>query len=345
MSVTIGEKKLKFHVLGNGFDEVRADSGEGAESSYKTIYHGADYAVIDSTGQYFWLCQNSGGFPLESCGKRRIDTLEEVSQSAVPNYNNKITCVFHPTNVENDYGIAIQTTDIYLFNLTDDTLYGHTTYDYYIGTDFDAVLIDHYIYFVARNFGRNSKHMYRLDINDMTFIDYATSPQRGIGGFVDDDTVYGFESPEWFSDYKKNIGYSRGFVGQWSVTATASGSSGFPNLNQSGMCGKGKLYLPSYVNGAWRFGVYNGNRASDFTTPKPMRTFGKFSSIPDFVNAPVYSDLKDYSAFKTTEGTYVTNYNECELITKDYWIPLAVNDHYVIARDRYSYNVRVFKYR
>ena len=58
MSVTIDVKKLKFHVLGNGFDNVRNDSGFGAKSYVANVY--AYGGMIDETNTYMWLCTGDG---------------------------------------------------------------------------------------------------------------------------------------------------------------------------------------------------------------------------------------------------------------------------------------------
>ena len=351
MSAIINPNKMKFSVFGKGFEDERGDSGEGGEADSKDIGHSAEFAVIDATEQYFWIAQNSGGFPLESCGKRRLDTLEEVEQSIVPNYVNRATVLFHPCNVENNYGVALQwngtNTDIYLFNLTDDTLYGQGTFGSWIGGNMEAVLVNRYIYFVHRIYGRSNPCCYRLNMDTMEMVTMGQTWNTGTCGFVDNDTIYGFYPPEWFHQTKNCRGMSYNFSNQWVATAQRAGGSGFPNIDQRGMAGNGYIYLPSYCNGAWKFGVYNGNSTPNLEKPKPIRTFGKFSSYPDFgsYNPPQYSDKKKRAAVCLSTGLYVTDFNECDLITDEIFYARAISEHYVITEQRNGWYTRIFKYR
>lgn len=351
MSATINKNKMKFSVFGKGFEDSLGNSGDGGKTDLRVFSGSTEYAVIDSTGTYFWTAQNAGGWLPESCNKWRLDTLENVPQTAVTNITGKSTCIFHPSNVANDYGIVFQYGDsgynVYLFNLTDDTLYGTATIPTFYFKNYDCILVGDYIYLIAKAFSRTGLTIYSLNVNTMAFNESAWLNNVCSGGFIDNDTANVFLVPVWFSDYKWIRGCGRDMSTQWDVTANDQGSAGFPYINQAGLCGNGNLYLPTYKYGAWRFGVYSGNGVSDFTTPKPIRTFGNFGNTMDFsvYSVPVYDEGRLHSAFTVNGELYVTNFDECQKVDSTEWLPVAMNDHYIIAHDFYNTSSRIFKYR
>ena len=354
MSVTIGEKKLKFEVYGNGFENTRNDSGHGGTTNVRKVGYNSDSAIIDSSGEYFWHTQNSGMGTLTYIAKRRIDDLSSVSISPVP-YSGGL--LYHPSNVENNYGIAIQNQssancDIYIFDLTTNEIFYHFNTprpsSFYMAKLVDCIMVGDDFYLALR--GSGNAIIYKINIVNGTFIQNGSAWfNNGHGcGFVDNNTLYGYNNPVWFSDYGHRYGYGLGGGIQWDVVAPSAGGGGFPNTNERALCENGYIWLPTYIDGAWRWGKYDGNTGAGMTTPSPIKTIGNFGETN-----PKYDDF--YLAYThghkrvvyvhASLGMIDTDFKEIDFVTDEYWKPLAMNDNYIIATNRNETQTGIFKYR
>lgn len=351
MSLVI--ENLKFTIFGNGFDSTRNDSGSGAETYEKRIGYGASTACIDETSTYFWITQSQGQLPFKYLGKGKISDLEPVEITTIP--TNTRTNLYHPSNVANNYGIAFQNfgnnADVYVFDLTTDEVFYHfniNTGNFYDNEIADCIMVgDDVFYFALR--GSGNAMMFKLDVTNETFTQTGSVYfSNGHGcGFVDNDTLYGYNNPVWFSDYAQRYGFDLTGGTQWSRQSSGSGSGGFPRCRERALCANGYIYLAVDVNGAWRWGKFDGNNGGDFETPSPISTFGNFgNSDPRYNDFHVYyNDGRTKCAYVNDDGMWITDFHDVDVVTEEYWKPLAVNEEYIIAIDRHVQNTYIFKYR
>jgi len=352
MSATINSGKLKFSVFGNGFEETRNDSGYGGKTDQRIIWYNSDTAVIDQSGEYFWHTQGGGSGTMTWIAKRKISDLSSVSIGSIP-YTK--TYLYHPTNIENNIGIAFQNfgnnADVYIFDLTDNTIDKHfnvNTGSFYDNATADCIKVGDIYYFTLR--GSGNCITYKLDPINETFAVYSNPYfNNGAGcGFVDNDTIYAFNNPVWFSDYGHRYGININGVYQWDIVAPNAGGSGFPNTHERALCENGYIWLPTKVNNIWRWGKYDGNTGAGMTIPSPLKIIGKFGDTN-----PTYDDFhiayedghKRCAYVHATMGTFFTDFEEVEKVTDEYWKPLAMNDHYLIMVNRIHSQTGVFRYR
>lgn len=355
MSVTINTGELKFSVFGKGFENTRNDSGEGGVTYEKRIGYGAGTACLDNTNTYFWITQNQGQYPFNYLGKGRISDLEPVEiTSALP--TNVQTYLYHPSNVENNYGVAFQNfgnnADVYIFNLTTDEIYHHFTIatgSFYMNDTADCILVGEDFYFALR--GSANAKVYKLDVSTGTFGETASLwfNNGGGGGFVDNNMLYGFNNPVWFSDSAYRCGFTKSGSTQWDRTSQGSGSGAWSRCKERSLCANGYFYLPCNLNNKWCWGKFNGSSGGDFETPSPISTFGVFDANPQNDDWHVYyTDGRESCAYvHASWGMLVVDIgsDKVNYVTSEYWKPLAVSKKYVVAVDRSVNNTYIFKYR
>lgn len=329
MSATINSGKLKFSVFGNGFDQVRNDSGFGAKSYVATSR--TIGAMIDDTNVYMWLHTDSG------LKKYRIADFTEVEQTTVPT---SVNMILHPSNVANNLGLAIVNTDtIYIFDLTDDTLIGTVSGSFpsYSGFySYDCVMYGNKIYFIPKDLARTNPTLYVIDLEDMTSSKSVIASNVGACGFVDSSVIYVCYPREWF--YQTTTAYAINYSGGNIWTNTQ-----FDNNNDANMwalVGNGKLYLPVKIDGAWHFGVFNATPNPTFRPPSPIRTIGNFDSIPALDNAGhsnrhdvAYNDGRTKACMWTRQGLLYTDFQTVEKLDSVNAVPLAMSDVYVVCSD------------
>ena len=338
MSVTIGEKKLKFHVLGNGFDNVRNDSGAGYPSYEKNI--SAYNCAIDNTNTYMWLV-TSGGLK-----KYQISTFTEVAQSTIPT---TVTNLLHPDNVANNYGVAFDNGDTaYIFDLTDDTVIATVSGTYptvrYLPT-YDCILKGDKIYYTVLHIGNTNIEMNCIDLFDLSYSSSVIYSNVGANGFVNDSTFYAIYTREWF--YQTSCAYSITLSGSqaWSNTGIDSNYSLVP----WGLTANGKLYLPVYIDSKWHYGVFDGVTNPSFNPLTPIRTFGEFDTAPtighpnsDYRVDVKYNNGKTKACLMTSEGLLYTDFQRIEKLDSIVAVPMAVSDGYVVCTNTQSTKLYVY---
>lgn len=347
MSATINSNKLKFSVFGRGFEDNRNDSGSGVKEIFRDLGKGVQNVIVDNTETYFWIAQTTGNLPLEYVGKRRVDDLSVVSQSSVPSTG--ATLLFHPSNVSNNYGVAIiiSSMDFYVFDMTDDSLItsGTSSVPSFLNSQSDCILVGQKIYIVSRSYDRgDNQRVLCIDLDAGTLTQTGTF-NDGSCGFVDDDTIYGFFPTPWFSDHRRNFGVGVTGSLQWQIIASGTGQAGFPHTWQEGLTGNGFLWIPVELYGGWRFGKFKGDGTADFETPKPLETFGKFANAPQIkkYNMPCYTDGRENVAFMVTDGLFVSDFKDVTFITDTEWRPKALSEHYLFTS--YGFETRIYKYK
>lgn len=350
MSLTIDKKKLKFSVFGNGFEDDRADSGEGNVEDYDRFSVTPYSMAIDNTETYYWYFY--GGLH-----KFQLSDHTEVAHtvpdtSAYSGYSSLI----HPYNVDNNYGVLLMldsgsTVNVTVFDLTDDSIILQTTYsdNFVISSSETAILVGTDIYITNRPLAARAGFRFiHIDLDAGTASLYRDYGNENTGGFIDSDTIYTYYVPQWFSDYKSANGRSFAMGYQWSVRASAAGGSGYPYANYDrAMCANGQIYCPTYKNGAWRMGVYSGV-SPNFNTPKPIRVFGKFKQFPK-IRGWCFNLEATKAAFMTDIGLFVTDFKDIELVStallfNDYnsFCPMEMSDNYLLATDIYQGKFYVF---
>ena len=342
-------ENLKFTIFGHGHDVTRNDSGNGAETYEKRIGYGAGTACIDETGTYFWITQTQGQYPFNYLGKGKIADLESVEITTIP--TNTFTYLYHPSNVANNYGIAFQNfgsdCDIYVFDLTTDEVFHHFTASVSSMQEVaDCIMVGDAFYFSERGVANGRIH--KLDMTNETFGEITNRyfNNGGSCGFVDNNTLYGYNNSVWFSDYAYRYGYGLTGGTEWEIRANNPGGSGFPRCYDKGLCANGYIWLASNVDGAWRWGMYDGNNGGDFETPSPIRYIGEFDSDPRYTDFNVYyNDGRTRCAYVNDSGLWVTDFQEVSIVKNEFWKPLCMNDNYIIAVDRLINNTYIFKYR
>lgn len=348
MSLTIENEK--FTIFGSGYEKTRNDSGLGTKDPI--IWEkSCDTAVIDETETYVWTTQGSGVSPIPFIRKRKLEDLSEVAQTVLPDTGTRI---FHPTNVSNNYGIAFQnydgTGDIYVIDLTTDELYLHISGGFGIEPrdTYECILVGTNIYFITRGASADCT-VYKLDLNAQTWA-WVSSVEANNGsncGFVDDDSYYCYEHARAFYRYNRRYGYTIGGVLEWSVTAEILGGTGFPYCGERGLCEHGNLWLPTYTNGKWHLGKYNGNTGGDFNTPTPLEVIGKFDTTPEYSKTTflvTYSDGRTMGAwYSPNHGLLATNFDDVFVVNSGAWYPLAMTENIIFARNSSNSNVAVFE--
>lgn len=341
----------KFTIFGNGHDVVRNDSGDGSVTWEKSIGLSSTSACIDNTESYAWFCIANQVQP--RLRKYDIETFETEEITTIP--TNLTTRMFHPSNVENNYGIALQNeganTDIYIFDLTTDEIYQHFNADTsgtYINNNADCIMVDDVIYF--SNTGQNANNIIKLDLSNETISLYSTVNYGNGGscGFVDDDSVYGYTDPLWFSNYAYRYGYSINGTNLWTLQGQGPGGEGFPHCYSKGFGGNGLIWLPVEIDDKWHWGSFDGNNGGDLYTPTPLRIVGEFENDPEYTTFNVYyADGRNVAV--STGNNYLMTVVDFEknkvYFTEENLTPLAVSNKYLVATSAAPNVTKLMRYR
>lgn len=312
MSLTIENEK--FTIFGSGYEQTRNDSGEGQKEILVLNYQ-VDYACFDATGQYCWVSISTG-----NRGIRKLETTNwtEVNQGSVPTFYGGL---YHPTNVPNNYGLIVRSNTLYLFDLTtNEILKTGTVSDVAsLAGTYDCVYLEDENAIRVCSTSGSSGTIYTFYLDDLT-----TSRVAFVGrpcGFIDDDSIYSQQGPQWLTDYAKVYSHNANGSTDWTITATGAGGQGFPNVAVVGLArGNGYFYLPSYINGKWVMGEYLG--VPDLETPSPERVFGEFPSKPSLIVGTryfvPYTNGRGLACFNSDLGLYVTDFNTLRRVAPSY---------------------------
>lgn len=334
-------ENLKFTIFGHGYDATRNDSGSGIVS------HEMDFtaygAMIDETDTYLWVVNGGSG----NLQKYRLSNMTEVEQSTVPTTAN---IILHPSNVDNNIGVAfVGGTEVYVFDLTDDTLIGTATgtYPSQVGFEsWDCVLINNKIYFAKTRCSlRTSIDLHCLDLSDMSYSVSQIFGSVSFNGFVNNSLLYAYYPREWF--YQSDCAYGIGFDGstQWSNT----GINRNENIGATALTGNGKLYMPVRIDDVWHYGEFDGTSNPTFSPVSPIRTFGSFENPPEIAASGhsyrvdvAYNNGRTQACVWTQLGLLLTDFHKVETITTDDVVPLALSDKYLIASSYDPHNQKLY---
>ena len=335
-------ENLKFTIFGHGYDATRNDSGYGVKSAELsiTVYS----AVIDSTGRFAWFVTNNG------LKKYQTSNWTEVEQDTIPD---DCRFVVHPSNVENNYGIATSAdgNTAYVFDMTDDTLICSVsgTFSSISGArSWDCILVNDKIYMINRFTGNTNTVLQVIDIDNETCDESVSINGVGLYGFIDDSLIYGAYTREWF--YQASCAYAYNFSGvaEWSNTDINRND----NLVQDAIPTNGKLYMPVLIDDTWHFGEFDGTSNPTFNPVTPIRTFGSFDTAPTLTPYISGNNRTPYFCFNdgrtkccmlTAEGVLLTDFSKVEVIDSAK-IPLAMNDQIIIISDYENNKLYVYGY-
>lgn len=354
MSANIRSGKMNLAVFGRGYDDTRADSGDGTIEDYYRLALGASSACFDVTGQYLWVgCEGNGHTP----GLLKFDANDDFNEvvHTVPTGTVE-TVILHASNVANNYGLVTQGNNWWVFDMTseaviasgsDATLGANILYT---DTPYDCVL-DGTKFFITKFYTSNqvSPKVIAFDYSNGTTTVTTISANRSGGAFINERLIYQYYASIWFYQNRYIEATTPNNIQAWGRMAPEGGSDGFKNVSLSGFGKNGKLYCPSNVYSAWRIGEYNGTRTPNFDTPRPIRVFGKFEDEP-IIKTFAFSHEKTAVTFSTPIGCFVSDFEDVQKISDTFWEVFAISDtHAVIEAGRvdsgHLYSLGIFKYR
>lgn len=350
MSATINEGKMSFSVFGRGYDDTRVDSGEGAVEDYNRYAMGICSGCFDSTGQYLWLgCYGNG----HAAGLLKYDMDDDFTEVAhlVPT-SSVATVVLHASNDNNNLGLAIQGSNWWVFDLTDDTVIASGTdanipnYIDWNRLPLDCVLDDTTFLMSGYRTTRGTRYCYSLDYSDGTFtVTQLSGYQRAGGAFINEGLIYLYYPAEWNWSNDSISGVTPTGTQVWEFQTTGT----FQKIQMMGFGKKGRLYVPSLVYSSWRLGEYRGTEVPDFETPKPLKIIGKFASKPS-ISRFEFSHEKKNVGFTTDIGVFVSDFEDMEKITDSSNAVYAVSDKYCVVDKGYwdsshPSSIGIYKYR
>lgn len=347
MSALIKAGKMNFSVFGHGFEDTRADSGDGLPDEHDEYAIGVVGAAFDTTGQYLWLASNGYGLS-QKLYKYDFETFTDVGQTIITAQTT--VNLIHPTNVETNICFCSAGSDWWVFDLYDDTIYASgNSFDVgnrlSIGSaPYDCILVDDKLYIIRDVTSNVDVWLWTVDITNQSvsyvqlgYSRYATC------GFIDNSSFYLFYAPTWWTDHKWIGAWKFNGDGIWGVQASEGGGDGFPYIDQAGFAVNGKLYLPTKVYSSWRLGEYNGRSTPNVEAPHPKNIMGKFSDHFGIIQY-ARSGTGNKAAFTTSnQGMYLTDFNDVIKLSDDTLYPLAMNDHYVVARPYTAHYIYIFE--
>ena len=330
MSATIGSKKMKFYLLGHGYDETRNDSGKGTKTRTISIPNRSYHGAFSQDGAYCWVSDD--GF--NGLQKYDTETWTTVSIGSVPS---NLDFIIHPTNVSNDICFGYKSGTAYIFDLSTNDIINTGSISFPIsGTTLaDCVLDGNILRFctLQQSVANNKVISLNIDTLAVSSVDVAII----MCGFTSKKNIYCHNLAGWNYKWLGVDNPSGGNV--WGVTAVAYGSAGFPNLN-SALCGFGannRIYIPSKIDNVWVMAEFDATEVSDYETPTPIRSFGTFDSEPrisdpNSIYFIPFSNGRRYASFVTDIGLFVTDFRDVEKLTDTRHQPLAMTEDMILYR-------------
>ena len=332
MSANLITHKIEFSVFGRGYDDDRGNSGSGAKEP-DHISYGVNSACFDTTGRYCWVSLSSSGMMI---GLRKLDveTMTFVDQGNIPRVNN----IYHPVNVDNNWGVCFSDNTTYIFDLTtneiiyqiSDSKFGNTTANISVTLDEESNILR--FAYVEKASDNKYRQIFSYDIDNDSWSEVGWW-DRACVGFIDVNSAYMHYYPVWFSSYYQAGSLNASGGTDWWVTAGISHK--FDNLGGAmwGLVGRGKLFIPSYVDGAWVMGEYDASSAPDFLTPSPVATFGQFNGWVEIDTFTCYTPEWTWGAFGCAEGTFIADMVNREMykISDSRLTPRAISEDRMIC--------------
>lgn len=345
MSATINSGKLKFSVFGNGFDQVRNDSGDGFGMT--SFAYACDYCAFDVNSRYCWIVTKSGDMADRKIRKLDTTTWQEVHHAFE---NVDVSTQYQLgllTYIENDtsnLGVLVtDTKGIVVFDLTTDEIicelggslweinqnyYPHSTHK-------DGIIR---IVGTTMNESYHDAPYATIDIPNET---YAKNEQAGgytISGFYNDTDItfanrsYGDRKFLWGGRINSGAGLSQ----LW------GNPNYYPNVTLDSFASNDYLYFPTHVGETWQFGKYP--IPPDIQTPSPIEYMG--INADTLATPAVYTRGRTWASFLMSDNSLaVTDFRNCGVLYKGdspKLTPKAMGDPYILCAgsDGYTYLAR-----
>ena len=343
MSITIGANKSKFVIFGSGYNDTRADSGDGMV----TFMWACDYAAFDKTGRYLWVVTKHGN--RDDIKIRKIDTTtwEEVHHAFenMDIYNESMAgALAYVESADSNLGVmVIPGSKTIVFDLTTDEVYAEVSGnlwnmgDYYlratekdgivriIGTTMDnskytaphaTIDIENEVYALNSNPGGWTITTFYNDTDMVLANRYYGDRVATYGARISDDSL------------ATNIWWVAGYIDDVKLDSFASND---------------QLFFPTKTVGEmWQYGKYSV--PPDISTPSPITVFGLNANT--LATPACYTRGRTWAAFRTTDNALVVTdfVNSGILYTGDSpsLTPIAMSDPLMVCAgsDGYTYLAR-----
>ena len=343
MSINIGEYKSKFVIFGNGYNDVRTDSGDGMTS----FLYSCDYAAFDTSGRYLWVVTKNGDIADQKIRKLDTTTWEEVPHAFENvDVSTQSTAGFLVSieNTNSNLGVLVtDSNEIIVFDLTTDEIYNTISGNLYrIDPNYAprATLVGDVIRIVGTSVAQSKYRAPYATIN-LSNNTYAMNEQSGgwtISGFYNDTDItfanrnYGDRKALW----GVNILDGAGSVQTWGDYYIYT-----DDITLDSFAKDNYLYIPTKVGDIWRFGKYSV--PPDFST-LPTDYIGIDANT--IASPPVYTRGKTWASFLMSDGSLaVTDFVDYGILyTGDSpsLTPIAMSDPLMVCAgsDGYTYLAR-----
>ncbi|MBR1904847.1 MAG: hypothetical protein IJ819_00090 [Clostridiales bacterium] len=344
MSITVGANKSKFVIFGSGYDNVRADSGDGMTS----FMYSCDYAAFDATGQYLWVVTKQGEIADQKIRKLDTTTWEEVPHAFENMDVHSASTAGMLTYVESEgsnLGIMVLDDGVHavVFDLTTDEIYCEVAGNLWnmVGYYLHATEVNGIIRIIGCTMD-NSMTTAPFATIDIENEAYALNSQAGgwtISGFYNDTDItfanrnYGDRKALWGATINDGAGLTQ-LWGDYSIYNEDITLDSFARDNN--------LYFPTKINGIWQFGKYP--IPPDLDTPSPIGAIGINANT--IVSPPVYTRGKTWASFLMSDDslavTDFTNYGILYTGDSPKLTPIAMSDPLMVCAgsDGYTYLAR-----
>ena len=345
MSINIGEYKSKFVIFGSGYDNVRADSGDGMTS----FMYSCDYAAFDKTGSYLWVVTKTG--PVADRKIRKIDTTtwEEVHHPWEDMDLSGVTVggmLAYVESANSNLGILTlgDTMHTVVFDLTTDevycTVYGNL-WRMSDGYHLRATEVDGIVRVIGATVtgGMNNAGFAVIDIANETYGLNAVAGGWTINSFYNDTDIvlanrnYGDRKATWGARITEGLNPTQ----LWWI------ADYIENVTLDSFASNDKLFFPTKTVGdMWQYGKYNV--PPDISTPSPITVFGLNANT--LATPACYTRGRTWASFRTTDNALVVTdfVNSGILYTGDSpsLTPIAMGDDLIVCAgsDGYTYLAR-----
>ena len=345
MSITIGANKSKFVIFGSGYNDVRADSGDGMV----TFLWSCDYAAFDKTGRYLWVVTKHGDLADQKVRKIDTTTWEEVShpwENMDVHSTSTAGMLAYVESADSNLGIMVldDGTHSVVFDLTTDevycTVYGNL-WNMQSGYYLHATEKDGIVRIIGATMDNSMTNAPFATI-DIANESYALNSQAGgwtINTFYNDTDIilanrhYGDRVATWGDRIANNSAHSQ----IWWV------ADYIENVKMDSFASNDQLFFPTKTVGdMWQYGKYNV--PPDISTPSPITVFGLNANT--LATPACYTRGRTWASFRTTDNALVVTdfVNSGILYTGDSpsLTPIAMSDPLMVCAgsDGYTYLAR-----
>lgn len=343
MSITIGPNKSKFVIFGSGYDNVRADSGDGMTS----FMYQCDYAAFDKTGSYLWVVTKHGDLADQKVRKIDTSTWEEVSHpwENMDVHSSIKGALTYVESEDSNLGIMVldNGSQMIVFDLTTDEVYCtvngniYNMEGYYLrATEKDGIIR---IIGTTMDNSMTNAPLATIDIANEAYALNAIAGGWTINSFYNDTDIilanrhYGDRVATWGARINDNSSWPQ----IWWVAGYID------DVKMDSFASNDQLFFPTKTVGdMWQYGKYNV--PPDISTPSPITVFGL--NADTLATPACYTRGRTWASFRTTDNALVVTdfVNSGILYTGNSpaLTPIAMSDPLIVCAgsDGYTYLAR-----